>query len=749
MRIAGRRTAFAMAVLLALALLLGVMPLASAEQKVAFTLFATSDMHGASTPTSNIAKIGAVIDDARTQADVYGEVIAIDLGDLVQGTLDAAYFSGGRQMLELLETMDFDYAIPGNHEFNFGIESLLENLDSVNPGYQYLSANIFQGTADTDLAAVDARGWSMQTSGAYQDIKPYDVRTVSLDGAEIKVGFLALAADNVIWGAEPESHLVGLQHVSAQEALDHYVPILKNTEQADIIVVLSHNTVEADEALAQSAAAADVDIMLGSHVHATFTVAADNKLYTSAGYLRDFNTGDNDLVYMNGKNNANALIQLAVTWDEGAQEMGIAQTTSLLYSSSAAGGATVYPDAKASDVVAKLNEYAAEIDAYKQEPLAKAVGNFYTIGTANKSSAGYYTADDELGDAQAANPAVNSIRGRQDTIMGNLITDYTMEFLNSAQINGVKDYGVDGVMQELWTTAVFVDGQTITRGAAYEVLRYENTLVIMEVTPAGLKTLLEDNADHYGGSFWCGVAGMTVEYDMTKPSGSRVVRVRLDGETADLNLADTTRILHIACDTNDTAGNNGFTSEMDLLAAGKVEFTPHWNRESFMDWLQAKGEIVAQDYADTRQIMKLISADQVTFAAEDTVELPAVWQGKQNNVELVVRETDANGVTAENPMLTLDLNKNTMTAKETGTTYLTFDITVKQVAKVTNYNRAKFSLTIPITVEETQEVLPEQTPPIEEEPPKTGDTGVALAAIVALIAGGGTVLLTARRWAQR
>jgi len=340
-------------------------------------------------------------------------------------------------------------------------------------------------------------------------------------------------------------------------------------------------------------------------------------------------------------------------------------------------------------------QWRTDVNTYKQKPVAKAVGDFFINGTnadLTASANGGYVNNKELG---APHQFPGSLRGTQDTIMGNLVVDSIRDFLNS---KGLK---VDGVIEELWPEVVFIDGQDINQGMVFDLMLYENLMVVMEITPAELKYWLEDNANHFGGSFMGHISGFKVEYNMFNPQGSRVLSVTMDGENAPLDLSNTTRKLHIVTDTQDVGGGCGFFNLVELFDAGKGEITPYWNRDTVMGSMAAKGTIRADDYKNRRQTFNILETDNLKLNVRQTAALPKAWNGfirdGASNTVVNIRETDANGNASSASLLTI--SGNSVTGNRAGRTWLTWDFDVKMMSLVTNFHQALFSITIPVDIQ--------------------------------------------------
>ena len=86
-------------------------------------------------------------------------VVLVDAGDLIQGNAFATYFARQDRrhphpLIDALNSLQYDAAIPGNHEFNFGLGVLQDAARDAT--FPYLSANITRGSSDSLLFAPSA-----------------------------------------------------------------------------------------------------------------------------------------------------------------------------------------------------------------------------------------------------------------------------------------------------------------------------------------------------------------------------------------------------------------------------------------------------------------------------------------------------------------------------------------------------------------------------------------------------------------
>ncbi len=108
---------------------------------VEFSILATSDIHGYLFPTSyrdpdysqlGLAKLASIIQKKRQEKPV----LLIENGDFIQGS-PLAFFhhkfapSQPNPMITAANRLQYDAAVFGNHEFNYGLSTLKEVMDTI------------------------------------------------------------------------------------------------------------------------------------------------------------------------------------------------------------------------------------------------------------------------------------------------------------------------------------------------------------------------------------------------------------------------------------------------------------------------------------------------------------------------------------------------------------------------------------------------------------------------------------------
>lgn len=194
------------------------------------TFLETSDMHGYVYPTNyagerdlafGAAKAAMRLKELRSQAE--GPVITIENGDFIQGSPLSYYIAQGEHsvsaLTKVINLMDYDVQVIGNHEFNYGRDYLQSAITSYKA--PVLAANILNEAGEPYFG------------------KAYTI----IEKSGIKIAVLGLVTQYIPHWEKPAT-LEGITFESIVETAKKYVPMLK--QQADLVVVSYHGGFERD-----------------------------------------------------------------------------------------------------------------------------------------------------------------------------------------------------------------------------------------------------------------------------------------------------------------------------------------------------------------------------------------------------------------------------------------------------------------------------------------------------------------------
>ena len=500
--------------------------------RVQITILGTTDLHGNILPVDyytnkpdnrGLAKAATLIKRIRKEQ---ANVVLIDSGDTIQGS-PLESFHGRKNngpvdpMMLAMNSLNYDAMTVGNHEYNFGLKVLEKARGEAR--FPWLSANTY------DIAKQQPH------------YKPYIVKEV----AGVRIGILGLTTPGVPNWDNPPNY-AGLEFHEPVSEARKWVPILRDKEKADVVVIAMHmglgedlRTGEANpgqvahenEAISIAKEVPGVDVIFMGHTHRDVpSLYLNGVLLTQANYW--------------GKNLARADLYLQKT-DAGWR----------VYAKSARTLATddkVEPDPE-------ITKLAEPYDNETQGWLTKVIG-------------------------QSAEELTAKEARFRDTAILDLIQKVQLE-AGKADVSMVASFNSE---------ARIAKGPVSVRDIA-GLYVYENTLVVLEVTGQQLKDALEHSAKYFKAyvpgkpasdlidekipAYNFDIAeGVTYELDISKTVGQRIQNLRFRGQPL-----SPTRKLRLATNNYRVNGGGGYTMYKN---APVVYRSSEEIRELIIDWLE-------------------------------------------------------------------------------------------------------------------------------------------------------------------
>ena len=194
-----------------------------------------------------------------TAAGAAGATVTTFGGDLISPSIMSALMQGA-QMIDLANAVGIDYAVPGNHDLDFGVGVFAKRV--AESRFTWLGANLRRrdGGAIPGLGATATRDVDGITVGFFGLLTP-DTATIAKGGAEVSF-------------------------TPPLEAAAAAVAALRR-QGAEVIIALTHLDLARDRALVR--AVKGIDLVLGGHDHAPMAVMESGVLIlksgSDAGYL--------------------------------------------------------------------------------------------------------------------------------------------------------------------------------------------------------------------------------------------------------------------------------------------------------------------------------------------------------------------------------------------------------------------------------------------------------------------------------
>ncbi|RAW13166.1 bifunctional metallophosphatase/5'-nucleotidase [Paenibacillus taichungensis] len=470
-----------------------------------FDIMVTSDLHGAIRPIhyntnayrpAGLALLASLI---RRERERSPELLLVDNGDLLQGSPLASYaasFVSDREVhpfINVLNELGYDAAVMGNHEFNYGQDLLRKAVEDSH--FPWLSANIVnEGKPDEKAPHTTPSGAGIPAFGP-----PYLVKTLS---SGVKIALLG-ATTHYIPNWEHPKNIEGLQFLDALETIRAWVGYIREHEQPDVLVVSYHGGFESDletgepaerltgenQAYAICRDIEGIDVLLTGHQHRQLTAEIHGVTVVQPGF--------------SGNGAGHVSIELD-RLSNGKWQIAGKQACLLLLNENS----DVQPD---SAVMKLTDELEAKAQAWLDQPIGQVAGDLSITDPAALRLAAHpfitfvHQVQMEATGAQISNTALLSEEARG---FGSLITvrDVLSNFIYPNTLTMLELRGQD-IRDALEQTARYFEVE-----ASGEVV----------VNPA----YMQPKPQHYNYDMW---AGVEYELDISKPVGSRVVKLEREG----------------------------------------------------------------------------------------------------------------------------------------------------------------------------------------------------------------------------
>ncbi|MCC5910269.1 MAG: bifunctional 2',3'-cyclic-nucleotide 2'-phosphodiesterase/3'-nucleotidase [Clostridiaceae bacterium] len=498
-----------------------------------------------------ISKVATLVDQIRAQ---HANTLLLDAGDMIQGSLlgnieavvDPLKDDEVHVSIASMNMMEYDAAVYGNHEFNFGLDFLDRAYRDAN--FPVLNANVYKAGTDENY------------------FTPYVILDREIDGEEIKVGIIGFTPPQImIWD---KLHLDGkVETKEIVETAERFVPEMKEAG-ADIIIAVAHTGIDANEGASENAAyflsqVEGIDAMVLGHQHRRFP-SEDYKDIPGVDINKGTIHGVPTIMAGSWGNNLGT-IALELTYEDGVWLIVDSQSE-----------LTVTEEVSPrQDIVDFAKEKHEQTITYVNTPVGETFTHLNTFFSRVMD-----------------NKAVQLVNDAQLWFADGFFagTEYEdLPVLSAAAPFKAGRHGAD------YYTNVEVGGIAVKDVA--ELYIYDNTLQIVKVNTAELMGWLEKSAENFNqidpaktedqvlldynfrGFNFDHIAGIEYQIDVTKPAGERIVNATYNGEPL-------TKDMEFVVVTNNYRASGGG----DHLANAEVIYSgTEVNREVLIDYITEMG----------------------------------------------------------------------------------------------------------------------------------------------------------------
>ena len=448
-------------------------------------IIATSDMHGYIMPTDFIkrgqnlgfgtAKVASLMKKIRAGAT--GPVLAIENGDFIQGSPLSHFLvtQSGHSVTELtrvVNALDYDCHILGNHEFNNGLDYLQTAIDSY--AQPTLCANLLNAAGEPFFG------------------RAYEI--IEKDG--VKIAVLGLTTQYIPHWENPTT-IKDITFASVVETAEKYVPELRKL--ADVVVVAYHGGFERDLTTGEPTEALTgenegyellervqgIDALITGHQHREIAAVINGVPVIQPGYRGAF------------------VGEITLTLEKMPTGFVVVDKAAKIIPT-----ASEVPDAEVSALVAALSE---EVETWLDQPCGKVIGDM--------------TIHDAMAARTHEHPYVEFINRVQMAASG---VDISGTALFNNEGRGFNDIIT---MRDIFTNYIYVKTLAVLRVSGADLLAtLEKVANYLQLDEQGKivfnPAFIEPKPQYYNYDMY---EGIDYTIDLRRPAGSRITQFSRHG----------------------------------------------------------------------------------------------------------------------------------------------------------------------------------------------------------------------------
>lgn len=245
------------------------------------TILHTNDTHGRFVKDSKV--IG--MDVLATIKKQHPNSVLVDAGDTIHG-LPFVTLNKGQDAVDLMNAVGYDFMTPGNHDFNYGYERLLELTNNVKLKAGQEKMRVLSSNVLKDGESVFTPSYIKKING-------------------VKVGFFGMSSPETAYKTNP-NNVKGLEFINPIESAKQEV---KNLEKkgADIIVGISHvGTDESSDPKTYDVIKAvdGIDVVVDGHSHTNMPngeMVNDTLIVSTGDYMSNIGKVELELEKVKGE----------------------------------------------------------------------------------------------------------------------------------------------------------------------------------------------------------------------------------------------------------------------------------------------------------------------------------------------------------------------------------------------------------------------------------------------------------------
>lgn len=232
-------------------------PIDNVEKSNDIVVLFTNDVHCGIDDNIGYAGLSAY---KKEMEENYNYVTLVDCGDFIQGAYVGAV-TQGEYIVDIMNAVGYDYAIFGNHEFDYGMDKLEENVKNLDA--KLLNCNVTYHGSGEDWLSTETIPYAIESYG------------------DVKVAYIGVTTPWSISKSTPTIFMEDGEYVydfAGFNGANYFYDLVQNNidecknQGADIVIVLSHLGIDTNvdtpfSSIELAKNTSGVDVILDAHSH--------------------------------------------------------------------------------------------------------------------------------------------------------------------------------------------------------------------------------------------------------------------------------------------------------------------------------------------------------------------------------------------------------------------------------------------------------------------------------------------------
>jgi len=216
-------------------------------------IYYLNDFHGAIEKSSDqigMSGIGAYI--SKEEAKYPNNVLVLAGGDMLQGSALSNYYNG-LSTIDLMDEIGFDAFALGNHEFDWGLETVTNYFDED------------ESNGEADFPLLGANVYLKGTTTLPDHIDPYTI----VEKGDVKIGIIGTMG----YGLERSiatKRIEDYEFANPVPVIEAYAKELRTEKDCDIVIWIGHDGGSKNDEIQALSGDSKIDALFNAHSHSRF-----------------------------------------------------------------------------------------------------------------------------------------------------------------------------------------------------------------------------------------------------------------------------------------------------------------------------------------------------------------------------------------------------------------------------------------------------------------------------------------------